>query len=146
MGFNSKDVYAKDSNWLKAEDLQKQKHRAVITDIKLQEIKQNDRTERKLELHFKDKAKTLLLNKTNADSIAYIHGPDTDMWLNKEIILYPTMVDFQGRSVEAIRVEMPLAEAAPIMHAPGPVSQPPPAPDEPPVDAYDQSFEDDIPF
>ena len=113
MGFNVNEVYASESNWLKAADLQKQKHRAVISDVQMREMEQDGKKQRKLELHFQGKDKTLLLNKTNCDTISYIHGPDTDAWLGKEIVLFPTMVDFGGRSVEAIRIEMPLQEAAP---------------------------------
>ena len=117
MGFNVNDVYASESSWVKASDLQKQKHRVVISAIELREMENNGRKERKLELQFQGRDKSLLLNKTNSDTIAYIHGPDTDAWIGKEIVLFPTMVDFQGRSVEAIRVEMPLQEAQSMQQA-----------------------------
>ena len=112
MGFSTKDVY-KSGNALKAEDLQKKKWPLTIKDVALAEIPDAGRTKRMLELSFTETEKTLLLNKTNATSIEYIYGPDTDGWLGKQLTLYPTMVDFQGRSVEAIRIEMPMETAAP---------------------------------
>lgn len=134
MGFNTEEIYQSESSWLKAADLKKQKHRVVISDVQLQEVTNDGRKQRRLELHFQGKDKTLLLNKTNSDTITYIHGQDTDGWMGQEVVLYPTMVDFGGKSVEAIRIEMPLQEAP--MHDAG-VEATKPA---------EVDFEDDIPF
>lgn len=113
MGFNVNEVYASQSDYLKAADLQKQKHQVVIESIDMAEFDENGRKVKKLVLHFVGKPKSLVVNKTNSDTIMYVLGPDTDQWLNQSIILFPTLVDYQGRSVEAIRVEMPMAMAEP---------------------------------
>ena len=137
MGFNTNEVYASESSWLKAADLQKKKHKVVISDVQMQELENNGVKQRKLELHFQGRDKTLLLNKTNSDTISYILGPDTDGWLGKPIFIYPTMVDFAGKSVEAIRVETVMEEAAPVQAAPAnPIEE----------DFPGSSFEADIPF
>jgi len=142
MGFNVNEVYASQSDWLKAADLNKQEHAVTIANVHLQEIDENGKKRQKLELEFVGKDKRLLLNKTNGDAISYIHGPDTDAWIGKEIILYPTQVDYQGRQVEAIRVRIQLAQAQPVAAPVGMTGQ-----------AQPQSFEqatsdldDDIPF
>ena len=58
-------------------------------------------------LFFAGKNKGVVLNKTNATNIAFAYGDETDDWLGKEVILYEAMVDFQGRSVPAIRIRAP---------------------------------------
>ena len=61
-------------------------------------------SDHKVVVYFKGKDKGLPLNKTNANNIALAYGMETDRWLDKEIILFTAVVDFQGKSVEAIRV------------------------------------------
>ena len=57
---------------------------------------------------FKNKSKALVLNKTNLRSIEEITGTDeTDDWRGARITLYPTRVDYQGRRVDAIRIDRP---------------------------------------
>jgi hypothetical protein len=66
--------------------------------------------ERKMVISFVGKKKTMVCNKTNATKIADIlQADDTDHWLDQVIELYTADVDFQGRSVEAIRVRAPRA-------------------------------------
>jgi len=92
---------------------QKREHTVSIESVDLAEIQNDGKTQRKLELHFAGRDKTLLLNKTNSDAITYIHGVDTDAWIGKEIILFPTMVSFGGNQVEAIRLRPVIEQAAP---------------------------------
>lgn len=98
------------SKYLKAADLKDQQHRVVMDRVVLEDIG-NDGM--KPILYFQGKEKGLCLNKTNSNNIAMIYGDDTDDWAGRELILYPTMVDYQGRSVPAIRVKVPTAKAAP---------------------------------
>lgn len=111
MGYNATEIYQTESNWLKAADLRKQEHKVTIAEVTLAKFNKDGVEQQKLELHFQGKDKTLLLNKTNSDAISYIHGPDTDSWLGKSIILYPTLVSFGGKQVEAIRIR-PVIEQA----------------------------------
>jgi hypothetical protein len=104
MGYNLSDVYP--SNYLKAADLEGRTIKVTIDDIKLEKVG----TDEKLIAYFKGGKKGLVLNKTNSNNIALVYGMDTDGWIDAEIQLYPTMVDFQGKSTEAIRVKaMPRA-------------------------------------
>lgn len=63
--------------------------------------------DRKLILHLDGMEKGLVLNKTNANSIAKLYGDETEDWRGKEIVLFETAVDFRGESVPAIRVRGP---------------------------------------
>src|SRR5437016_5609327 len=91
------------SNYIKAADLKKREIPVVIQSAEVEKIGD----ERKLVLHFQGKDKGMICNKTNANRIAYLYGEETDGWVGKEIVLYPDLVDFQGKTVEAIRVRGP---------------------------------------
>ena len=58
----------------------------------------------KVILSFTSGAKSLIVNKTNARSIAKALGPETNNWRGKSIVLVPSQVDFRGDIVDAIRV------------------------------------------
>ena len=96
------------SSFLKASDLDDKPHLATVTHVTLEDMTDG---ERKLCVHFEEWEKGLLLNKTNANNIAGFCGPETDGWIGKKIVMLPTMVDFQGKSVEAIRVRAPKTPA-----------------------------------
>lgn len=119
------------STYLKAADLQGRTVSAVIGRIELEEIG----GEHKPIIYFQGKDKGLVLNKTNANNIAAVFGDDTDDWIGGTIQLFPTMVDFQGRSVEAIRVKVPPRRAAA-----------PPAPTPAPQNGGHAGLDDEIPF
>lgn len=89
--------------YLKAADLQGNEHSVVIADVQVKEFDDGN----KLLITFQGRKKGLVANKTNSNRIAMAYGDDTDAWVGKEIILYPDMVDFQGKSTEAIRVRPP---------------------------------------
>lgn len=61
----------------------------------------------KLVLSFERAKKSMILNKTNASNIAAAYGDDTDEWIGQEVVLFTTWVDYQGKSVEAVRVRAP---------------------------------------
>jgi hypothetical protein len=63
--------------------------------------------DKRLILYFENQNKGMVLNKTNANSIAKLYGDDTDDWCGQEIVLFEAMVDFKGETVSAIRVRAP---------------------------------------
>ena len=85
---------------LKAADLQGSEHTVTIASVDMKKFDNGN----KLIVGFDGRKKKLVCNKTNANRIAHNHGPDTDDWIGKEIILYVDLVEFQGSTVEAIRV------------------------------------------
>lgn len=121
------------SKYLKAADLQDRNITVRMSHVKIETLNDDE----KPVLYFIGKEKGIVLNKTNATNISIAYGDDTNEWQDKEIILFPTMVDFQGRSVEAIRVKIPKAKKAdPISSG---QAQRQPQRDEAAID-------DDIPF
>lgn len=63
-------------------------------------------------LFFNGAKKGMVLNKTNAKTIAKLHGPDTDDWVGKKITLYATETSAFGEQVECIRVRSRIKTAA----------------------------------
>lgn len=109
MGINI-DNYFSSGNSLKASDIaQGTQVRAVIERCEEVMFKGDDgKDQPKLRLAFQGQEKGLILNKTNAMSIAHQYGSDTDQWIGKEILLYSTKVDFGGSMVDAIRINTPM--------------------------------------
>ena len=91
------------SKYVKAADLKGQNVLVVIGHVKFERIGTNDKDDKPV-LYFQGKSKGMVLNKTNATNIAHLYGDDTDDWAGREIVLFTAMVDYQGKTVEAIRV------------------------------------------
>jgi hypothetical protein len=62
---------------------------------------------------FVGKDKGLVLNKTNATMIVDSYGDESDVWVGKEIELYPDKVNYQGQIVPCLRVRIPQAAPPP---------------------------------
>lgn len=116
------------SDYLKADDFGGIDSKPVLVTVKDVTIEAMQDSTQKLCVHFKEYEKSLLLNKTNATNISASYGPETDGWVGKQLVCYVAMVDFQGRSVEAIRVRIP----KPGFVKPAPVVEP--------------AFDDAVPF
>jgi hypothetical protein len=84
-------------------------------------------------------------NKTNANRIAHSFGPNTDAWIGREIVLYTDLVNFQGKTTEAIRVKvnMPTTSAKP---APSTATSPVRARQEPHSENPGNDMNDEIPW
>ncbi len=114
---------------LKAEDII---GKEPIVTIESVERKKFDDGEKAI-IHFVGKEKALACNRTNWNSIVDITGEeDSDDWTGKRIKLVVARVDFQGKRVNAIRIDPA-----------GPATKTTRAPEPPPDQAPD---EDDIPF
>jgi hypothetical protein len=96
--------------YLKTEDLQGKACRLTIDAI-CEEILDGDKgKEHKLVARFVGKEKGLVLNRTNADSIAQIcNSEDTDDWAGQTIVLFPDQTKFGGKTVDCVRVRAPQA-------------------------------------
>lgn len=125
MGKSWKEAFP--GNYLKSEQIMGKRILVTIQKYLFEEVDD----ERKLVLRFQGKEKGLVCNKTNATSISDIVGSDDlDQWIGKQIILFQTTTDYQGRRVTCIRVDHPSRGTAP---------PPPPPPTM-------ELTEDDIPF
>lgn len=71
---------------------------------------------------FRDHAKELVLNQTNAESIAHMYGIKAEAWIGKRVTFFPTRAKFGKDMVDAIRVR----EHAPkeTQAAPAPATRP----------------------
>jgi hypothetical protein len=119
------------SDYLKAADLKGRAVKVVIDSVTTEKIGDDQ----KPVLHFVGKDKTLVLNKTNANRIVEATKSDeTDDWQGWTITLYPTKVDYQGKRVDAIRIDDRPGSAVAPERAEGP------EPDVTPL------TDDDIPF
>jgi hypothetical protein len=63
--------------------------------------------ESKFVVYFSNSQQGLVLNKTNGRAIRDMYGPQTEKWVGKTIVLFATICDFGGRSVNCIRVRSP---------------------------------------
>jgi hypothetical protein len=76
-------------------------------------------------VYFQGKQKGLALNPTNNTALIDLLGPESDDWIGREIVLYTTKVDYQGRRVLGIRVDAVPATESPRQPSPQPKPQPP---------------------
>lgn len=88
------------SNWLKAADLQGRDFPLKIKSVGFEDIGDD----RKLVVYFEKTQKGLVLNKTNAMSIADVYGDDYDHWAGATVTLYPDKTNMNGQRVACIRV------------------------------------------
>jgi arabinogalactan endo-1,4-beta-galactosidase len=119
------------SNYLKAADLNDRNVKVVMDRVEMEDIG----GDHKPILYFQGKDKGLVLNKTNSNNIAAAYGDDTDAWAGCELVIYPAMTDFQGKTVPCIRVRSPTAKD----RAPAAAARPAPRSENPADDS-------DIPF
>lgn len=91
------------SKYLSAADLQGGNARVTMANVEIETLGDDS----KPVLYFQGKQKGLVLNKTNSKTIAESYGDEMNDWRGQEIILFPIMTDYQGKSVEAIRVRAP---------------------------------------
>jgi hypothetical protein len=92
------------SKYLKASDIEGQPT-VVIANVATEEVGKDK--EMRPVLYFDGEEKGIILNKTNATNISKLYGYETDDWIGKKVMLGTTWVDFQGQSVEAIRIYPP---------------------------------------
>ncbi len=96
------------SNFLKAQDLNGHVCKAVIADIKVQDVGGQGRAEdHKPVLLLQGKTKGIVLNKTNATILSEAYGDETEQWRGKPVEITPEQTTFQGRLVPCIRLRVP---------------------------------------
>jgi hypothetical protein len=91
------------SSYLKCEDLQGKRIKAIVEKLTIERLGDD----KKPVLHFRGAERMLVLNKTNASVLSDAYGDDSDQWIGKPVIIKPARVNFQGKMVDAIRLEIP---------------------------------------
>ena len=89
--------------YLAAADLDGEDHSVVIESVTEKKFDDGN----KLLVTFQGWEKGLVANKTNSGRIAMLYGDETEEWVGREIVLYEDLVDYQGKTVKAIRVRGP---------------------------------------
>jgi hypothetical protein len=97
--------------YLKPSDLTGKEVTVTIEKVIFEPIGQSK--EPRLQIKFVGRDKLFVVNKTNAHTIANLYGRDTDNWVGKRIVLYPTTTSFGGQTVDCIRVKAPPRAAVP---------------------------------
>jgi hypothetical protein len=103
------DDFAPPSTGLKAADLEGAEITLTIKSYEGKEFTEKSREgveyqRMKPVFSFNETEKTMVMNKTNLESIAYAYGKEMDDWLGKPVTLYPTITDMNGKKVECIRI------------------------------------------
>lgn len=115
------------SKYIKADDLQGREVTVTIDRVEMENIGQGQNQDRKPVAYFQGKQKGLVLNKTNSMNIASVYGPETSGWTGRQVTLFSAWVDYQGKSVQAVRVRPAFAQGqqAPVAPSARPPQQAP---------------------
>jgi len=98
------------SKYLSSADLKEKDVTVLVDRVEKDTLKvAGGKSELKLILHMraasgKALGKMLVLNKTNATTIAALHGPKVETWKGKPVTLYPTTCKFGPATVDCVRV------------------------------------------
>ncbi len=93
------------SRWLKSGDIEDGTDLILtIKGVEIETVGQGEDSEEKPVLAFSESDKGLVLNKTNANTIAALYGPETDNWVGKRIAIFSTEVQFGSKMTVALRV------------------------------------------
>ena len=106
------------SKYIKAADLAGKEFTLTIAKVQIEDVGGQGNEEDRPVMYFAGRSKGMVLNRTNATAIAHRYGDDTDNWTNKEIIVYPDTVMFQGKMVDCVRVRVPAQAADPASDIP----------------------------
>ena len=92
------DIYR--SSYMKADDLKGRTAKRTISGCTAEVVGED----KKLVLVFSNEDTSLVLNKTNATTLAELYGPETGEWEGKAIKLVPSTTSYQGKMVKCIRI------------------------------------------
>jgi len=95
---NVNEIYR--SSYMKADDLNDRTAKYTISACKAEVVGED----KKLVLAFSNNDMPLVLNKTNATTLAELYGPETSEWEGKAIKLVPSTTSYQGKMVKCIRI------------------------------------------
>ena len=107
----------------------------TISKVEIEALKKTDgTTEKKPVLHFSETPKKLVLNKTNANTIAELHGSEARKWAGKRITLFPDRCMSFGKQTDCVRVRSKIPAGGGGRPAPAATQQAPAAEDDLSID------------
>ena len=136
------------SKWIKASDLQGRTFKLTIHDVTLEQFQ--DGTQ-KPAVWFVGREKAMILNKTNAETIAAMYGEETDTWKGRELEVFSMKVQGPNGIVDGIRVRIPDAPQPQQLETPQAAAQSFQQPQQPTQQPQmngttETDLDDDIPF
>jgi hypothetical protein len=130
------------SRFLKTENVPTEK-KFRIKAVTEEEVGVGKDKEKKLVVWFTNDEHGLVLNKTNNRTIRGAFGDPVSGWINKIIIVFPTMAEFRGTMKPALRVRIPAPKGN---GQPVAAKAPEPKPPFVPAHAADDELDDEINF
>lgn len=118
MGIPLDDIYKSNSDTLKAADLKREDGTPIEVQVTISEVgtidyaKEGEDPKVQVLLGLAGKDKGFSLNKTNTDVIRAAYGDNTDDWIGKQIVIFPTTTSYEGRSVPCLRCRAVLETAS----------------------------------
>ena len=95
---NYQEIYR--SKYMKADDLNGRSATYTVNGCTAEDVG----GDAKLVLAFSETDRPLVLNTTNATTMAELHGPETDSWGGKKVKLLPSTTQYQGKMVKCTRI------------------------------------------
>jgi hypothetical protein len=95
---NYKEIYR--SKYMKADDLNGRSATYTVNGCTAEDVG----VDTKLVLAFSETDRPLVLNTTNATTMAELHGSETDSWEGKKVKLVPATTQYQGKLVKCTRI------------------------------------------
>ncbi len=102
-----------DKDFIGAWDLDGKERVLTIASVEAGTVGHGSKATKKPVIRFRGAKKAFAVNVTNARAIASLYGNDTRKWVGKPIAIYPTMADFAGKQVDAVRVRPTAPRGAP---------------------------------
>ena len=110
------DLYG--SNFLAATDLKKP-ITAIVEQVEQQDFaRQGERRKMKAVLHVRGIKKPIVVNKTNALTLAAAFGKDFDDWIDQRVTIKAEPTTFGGKPTKGIRLYSTNGEDAPALKGP----------------------------
>ena len=105
------------SRYLKPGDIGDDDQVLTIDKVLVEEMGFVDRNETKPVLYFRNLDKVLVLNRTNANTIANLYGDQLSNWTGKQVSLFVAEVSFQGKVMPGIRIRSRIPTSSPEIPA-----------------------------
>lgn len=103
------------SKYIGAADLKNRDVNLTIAKVQVDDLQMvGGRHQKKPVLYFAKTEKMMVLNKTNAITIAGMHGAEMKSWVGKSITVFPTTTRCGGGMVDCVRVR----EVVPVQQQP----------------------------